>query len=87
MDNTIEQIEFSCALCRLAEHRYLNRLKEQYPKCKAMFPAMKLYMELVVKPWFNVTKLADDEEKANKTDLMEEIAKPQLKKHGPKVPF
>ena len=85
VDNTIEQVEFACALCRLAEDRYLKKLHHDYPKCNAMFPAMKLYMEEVVTSWFNIAKVADDEEKEFKTELMEEIAKPQLKKFAPKV--
>ena len=85
VDRTIEQIEFACALCRLAQNRYMTVLARDHPKCKATYPAMKLYMEEVIVPWFDHVKALDDEEKANKHDLMVELCAPALKKFAPKV--
>lgn len=85
LDRHIDQMELSCIVCRIAENRYMDILKDQYPKCKAIFVAVSMYCENLIKPWVDSSKAKDEQEKEFKSEIMEKIAAPQMKKFATKI--
>jgi len=85
LDRYIDQMELSCIICRIAENRYMDVLKDQHPKCKGIFVAVGLYCENLIKPWVDTSKAKDEQEMEFKSSIMEKIAAPQMKKFATKI--
>merc|ERR1711959_344858 len=91
VDRVLEQHEFSCALVRLAVHRYYSVLVKEdmegrmHPCCSTTSQAVSRYIAEIIVPWYEAAEASDTKEKEIKAELISKIAAPQLPKYAPKI--